>query len=248
VPKVTIAIPCFNHGAFLQETLDSVETQTFTDYEIIIVDDGSTDIETLKFLNTLVRPKTRVISTANRGVSAARNQAITEASGEYLLPLDADDKIAPTYLEKAVAILDAKSDVALVYSDQVMFGEKEGLLALPPYDRRRLLVENLIHASAVFRKSVWEKVGGYSEKMTCGWEDWDFWIAVSALSLDVVKLKEPLFYYRIRSSSRDNVMGISSKLAMYGIMVWRHKALYSRNLIYVLKSLCAHVFFGVRSA
>lgn len=246
VPKVTVAIPCFNHGAFLAETLDSVEAQTFTDYEIIIVNDGSTDRETLEFLETLIRPKTRLISTVNLGVAAARNRAIAEALGEYVLPLDADDKIAPNYIEKAVSILEAKPEVGIVYTDQILFGAKQGLLVLPPYNRRRLLVENLIHASAVFRKSLWAEVGGYSEKMTRGWEDWDFWIAVSELGAAVVKLDEPLFYYRINHASRDSAMGLSGKLAMYGRMVRRHKTLYSRNIGYVLCRLFTHAVSGVR--
>jgi len=123
VPKVTVAIPCYNHGAYLSEALDSVDAQTFDDYEIIVVNDGSTDAATLTFLSNLDAPKTRVITTVNSGVSAARNRAIREALGEYILPLDADDKIAPTYLEKAVAILDHQHDVLVVYSNQRMFGE-----------------------------------------------------------------------------------------------------------------------------
>ena len=152
VPIVSVVIPCYNHGAYLQETLASVAAQTLDDHEIIIVNDGSTDPDTLNFLNHLDNSKTRVITTANRGVSAARNRAIGEALGDYILPLDADDKIAPDYLEKAVAILDKQPEVAIVYCDQMMFGEREGLLILPDYDRRRLLVENLIHTSAVFRR------------------------------------------------------------------------------------------------
>lgn len=248
MPRITVAIPCFNHGEFLTETLDSVAAQTFDDYEIIVVNDGSFDGATLELLATLDYPKTRVITTANRGVSAARNRAITEALGEYILPLDADDKIAPTYLKEAVTILDEQPDVVLVYSDQMMFGEKEGLLSLPSYDRRRLLVENLIHASAIYRKSVWEEVGGYSESMNRGWEDWDFWISVSAQNSRVVKLEETLFYYRIRSSSRDNSMGLSSKMAMYGTLIFRHKFLYLGNLCYVLKNLLSRFLSGTQRA
>ncbi len=240
VPIVSVVIPCYNHGAYLPETLASVAEQTFDDYEVIIVNDGSTDSETLNFLSHLDNSKTRVITTSNRGVSAARNRAIGEALGDYILPLDADDKIAPDYLEKASAILDEQPDVAIVYCDQMMFGEREGLLSLPDYNRQRLLVENLLHASAVFRKTVWKEVGGFSETMICGWEDWDFWIAVSRLDRGVVKLDEPLFYYRIREDSRDNTMGVSRKLTMFSLMVWHHKALYAKNITYVIRNLFAH--------
>jgi len=247
VPRVTVAIPCFNHGVFLPETLDSVAVQTFDDYEIIIVNDGSTDEATLTFLNALNQPKTRVITTANRGLSAARNRAITEALGEYVLPLDADDRIAPTYLEKAISILDVQPDVVLVYSDQTMFGEKEGSLALPDYDRRRLLVENLIHASAVFRKSAWQEIGGYCESMVHGWEDWEFWINMSRLNMKVVKLPEPLFFYRVRSSSMNHSLRFFKKLAMFLLIVWRHKYLYFRNFRYVLPRLFQYQWTKLKS-
>lgn len=235
--KVTVAIPCCNHGAYLPEALDSVAAQTFDDYEIVVVDDGSTDPETLEVLNGLSQPNLRVIRTANKGVSAARNRAIAEASGAYILPLDADDVIAPNYLEKAVAVLDARPDVGIVYSDQLLFGEGEGVLILPDYDPRRLLVENLIHVSAVFRKEIWEGVGGYSEKMSRGWEDWDFWLATSGLGWTVTKLDEPSFHYRIRSDSRDKRMLFADKVAMFALMLWNRKILYLRHLGYLLWKL-----------
>jgi len=242
VPKVTVAIPCYNHGAYLPETLASIEAQTLCDYEIIIVNDGSTDAETLSFLNTLNSSKIKVLTTKNRGVSAARNSAIAVASSDYILPLDADDKIAPSYLEKAVAILDEQPDVAIVYCDQIAFGEREGLFSLPDYDRRRLLIENLMPVSAVFRKIIWEEAGGFSESMVCGWEDWDFWISVSRFDLGIVKLKEPLFYYRVRADSRDNAMRYPRKLTMFCLMMWHHKRLYLQNFNYVIRMLFIYCF------
>ena len=96
MPKVTIVIPCYNHGAYLPETLKSVHEQTFQDFEIIVVDDGSSDPATVTILRNLEMNRTRVIHTANHGVSAARNRGIAEARGTYILPLDADDLIEVT--------------------------------------------------------------------------------------------------------------------------------------------------------
>jgi glycosyltransferase involved in cell wall biosynthesis len=241
--KVTVAIPCYNHGEFLLETLASVQAQTFDDYEIVIVDDGSTDPVTCELLGGLQQPKTRVIRTGNQGVSAARNRAISEAAGEYILPLDADDMIESTYLEQAVAVLDAQQDVAVVFGERLMFGEQEGVSPLPDYEPRKLLVENLIYPAAMFRKSDWQIVGGYCDAMVHGWEDWEFWISMSCLNKRVVKLPETLFIYRVRSSSRDHSLKFFRKLGMFRLMVWRHKRLYLGNIGYVVRRLFRHQCF-----
>lgn len=228
-PKVTVVIPCYNHGAFLDEAVDSVLAQSFEDFEIIVVDDGSTDQETVRLLEGYKRPKTTVIHTANSGVSSARNTGIRHAGGIYILPLDADDRIAPTYLEKAVALLDARPEVGIVYCDEEMFGEREGVWDLPEYDPVAELFDNLIHPAAFFRKSDWEKVGGYSSKFIYGWEDWDFWVSMSQLNKEVSKIQEILYYYRVRSVSRDHSMRLIHKIAMMSLIVLRHKRLYLKN-------------------
>jgi len=237
MPKVSIVIPCYNLGAYLDETVVSVLQQTITDFEIIIVNDGSTDPETVKLLSNYDKPKIRVIHTSNRGVSAARNTAIREARGMYILPLDADDKIGPDYLQKAVAILDSRPEVGVVYCDEYMFGEKEGVWILPEYDPVALLFDNLIFPSAFYKKTDWEKVGGYSTKMTYGWEDWDFWISMSCLNKKVIKIPEALYFYRIRSNSRDHSMSIYHKIAMMSVIVLRHKWLYLKNFKFGLKKI-----------
>ena len=106
MPKVSIVIPCYNHGKFVDETVQSCLKQTYQDIEIIIVNDGSTDEYTNTLLKDYQRPKTKVITIQNQGLPTARNTGIREAVGEYILPLDADDKIAPTYIEKAVNVIE----------------------------------------------------------------------------------------------------------------------------------------------
>lgn len=244
MPKVSIVVPCYNHGSFLLETLDSLQRQTFTDYEIIVVNDGSTEVATVALLQSLTRPKTRVIHTDNRGVSAARNKGIAEANGEYILPLDSDDKIGPKFLEQAVNVLETRPEVAIVYFERILFGEREGLDTLPDYDPRSLLVDNCIYPAALFRKIDWKVVGGYSELMVFGWEDWDFWISISELKKHVVKIPEPLFFYRVRSTSRDHSLRFHHKIAMMSLIVLRHKHLYFCNLDLLLKRLFV-VFSGL---
>jgi glycosyltransferase involved in cell wall biosynthesis len=98
--KVSVIMPCYNQGQYIDEAVDSVLTQTYQNYEIIIVNDGSTDEFTNEKLKNYNKPKTQVIHTANQGLSAARNNGIHASNGEFILPLDADDKIANTYLER----------------------------------------------------------------------------------------------------------------------------------------------------
>lgn len=229
LPKVSVVIPCYNHGGFIDETVDSVLAQTFTDFEIIIVNDGSTDQETVRLLEGYLRPKTTVLHTPNRGVSAARNTGIRAARGEYILPLDADDRIAPTYLAKAVAILDARPDIGVVYCDLEMFGERGGTIHHPEYHPVDELFDNLVLSSALFRKSNWEKVGGYSSLFIYGWEDWDFWVSSAELNIGVLKIPEILYYYRVRRVSRDNSMLLRHKMAMMTLIILRHKRLYLKN-------------------
>ena len=229
MPKMSVVIPCYNHGQFLPETLESVKAQTFTDYEIIVVNDGSTDPTTVTLLEGLDRGKARVLHTENRGVSAARNLGIAEATGQYILPLDADDLIAPEYMQQAVEVLDARPEVGIVYGERVLFGEQEGVEPLPDYDPRDILIDNCIYPAAFFRKCDWKTVGGYNEKMVHGWEDWDFWIALTSLEKQVVKIAAPLFYYRVRSHSRDHSLTFRQKLISMVTMVMRHKRRYLEN-------------------
>jgi len=246
MPKVSVVIPCYNMGAYLDEAVLSVLQQTFTDFEIIIVNDGSTDSETVRLLSNYDQPKTRVIHTTNQGVSAARNTGIQEARGEYILPLDADDKIGPSYLQKAVTILDSSLEVGVVYCERVLFGEREGVDPLPDYDPRALLIDNCIYPAALFRKDDWKTVGGYSEKMVYGWEDWEFWVSLSKLNRQVVKIPQTLFFYRVRSNSRDHSLHFLHKIAMMYIMVMQHKCLYLRNFDLLVKRVLDQFFHKLR--
>lgn len=242
MPKVSVVIPCYNHGGFLMETLDSLQTQTFTDFEIIVVNDGSTDEATVALMQSLKSANTRVFHTANKGVSAARNKGIEEAFGDYILPLDADDKIGPNYLKLSVDVLESRPEVAIVYGERVLFGEREGIDPLPDYHFRALLIDNCIYPAALFRKADWKTVGGYSEKMVYGWEDWDFWISLSGLNKGVVKIPEILFFYRVRSSSRDHSIRFSQKIILMLIIVLRHKWLYFCNFDLLVRRFLSCLF------
>ncbi len=229
-PIVSVIMPCFNQGQFIEEAVESVIAQTFTPVEIIIINDGSTDIETVRLLNHYQKPNVSVIHTANQGPSAARNVGIHQAKGQYILPVDADDRIAPTYLEKAVPILESQPEVGIVYAQAELFGAKTGSFDLPPYQFPDILLGNMIFNSSLYRKADWEKAGGYNENMVLGWEDYDFWLSILELGKDVSQIPEVLYYHREVANSRSEQMTQEHWVKSYAQIFKNHSQLYSDHI------------------
>ncbi len=228
--KVSIIVPCYNHGRYVDEAVQSCLNQTYQDVEIIIVNDGSTDKETNELLNNYQKPKTKVIKIPNQGLSMARNTGIKEASGSYILPLDADDKIAPTYIEKAVKILDENNKIGIVYCNAEFFGARQGPWNLPEYNFSTQLNGNCIFCTSLFRKSDWEKVGGYKKEMKYGYEDYEFWLSLIEKGCKVYKIPEVLFYYRQhQTASMLKKMDEEKLIYSYNTIFSFHKKLYRKN-------------------
>ncbi|MBU1565608.1 MAG: glycosyltransferase [Proteobacteria bacterium] len=230
MPKVSVVIPCYNQGQFIDDAVDSVLAQSFTDFEIIVINDGSTDGLTNRLLHNYTKDKTRVIVTANMGLAAARNNGIAVAAGKYILPLDADDRIESTYLEKAVAILDADTEVGIVYCNARLFGAVETEWILPEYSLEKMLLDNLIFCSAFFRKDDWQEAGGYDPGMVNGWEDYEFWLGLIERGRKVVRIQDILFYYRVASDSMVRSKEKWQKVAMFRRIYERHQQLFSENI------------------
>jgi len=223
--RLSIIIPCFNDGQFIQEALASAEAYLDSIYEIIIVNDGSTDPFTNQVLSQLKSSGYRVIDQPNQGLSAARNTGIKLACGEYILPLDSDNRIRPSYIEKGIEVLDKFPDVAVVYGDVERFGEgihdlqeipnfnliyedasfSNGFKAIqkvPDFNLSWLINHNYIDACAIFRKSAWEECGPYDVNMPFGcYEDWDFWLSIAKKGHKFYHVPEVLFEYRVRPIS-----------------------------------------------
>jgi glycosyltransferase involved in cell wall biosynthesis len=200
--RVSVVIPCYNAGDYLEEAVQSALAQNYRDLEVIVVDDGSTDERTKEILDSANWPRTTVIRQPNGGPSAARNRAVGAATGEFILPLDADDKIDPSYVEKAVAIMQAQPDVGIVYCQAHKFGVEAGAWQLPAYSINELVIDNVIFCTSLYRKDDWSRVGGYNESLRHGMEDYEFWIKLVQLGREVRRIEESLFYYRIQHSSR----------------------------------------------
>src|SRR6185369_14083809 len=151
--KVSIVIPCYNQGVLLQETLASVErSRNARLLEVIIVNDGSTDAQTLEIFAGLDRSLYTVLHQLNAGLGAARNAGIRLAKGEFILPLDSDNLIRPAYLNQGVALLEQKPQLGVVYGHAEYFGEKTGPWQVPDFDLLRLVMGNFIDACALYRK------------------------------------------------------------------------------------------------
>ena len=230
MPKVSVVIPCYNQGKYVHEAVESVLNQTYQDFEIIIVNDGSTDEFTNNLLKNYEMPKTRIIHTDNQGLASARNNGIKDAKGEYILPLDADDKIGNEYLEKAVKILDINPGIGIVYSKAETFGAVEKEWELPEYSVENMLLDNIIFCSAFFRKKDWGKVGGYDPEMIYGWEDYDFWLSLIARGVLVYKIPKVLFYYRTFEDSMVRSKTKDQKVEMFVKIFQKHQELFEKNI------------------
>lgn len=196
-PLISVVIPCYNHGGYLPEAVDSVLQQTWQDLEIIVVDDGSTENDTVAILGSFNRPKTRLIHhPENRGLPAARNTGIGQARGKYICCLDADDKLHPTYLEKVLLAMEANQGIDFVYSWTQVFGEEDRVWYAPQFDPAVLINYNQLNPPGVFRREAWENVSGFREEMREGFEDWEFWIRLARKGYRGYRIPEKLIFVR----------------------------------------------------
>lgn len=230
--KVSIIMPCYNDGAYIYEAVESVFAQTYTDIELIIVDDGSDDSNTISALQSLsAQSNTKVIHTEHVRPAGARNAGIEVATGAYILPLDSDDRIEPDYIEKAVAIMDSKEQIGVVYCHADLFGEQTGPWELPDYSFQAMLLDNIVFVTALFRREDWVKVGGFRTTMTHGMEDYDFWLSILELGREIYQLPEVLFHYRIKPSSRTTSFMENSSVVQetYRMLYLQHPSFYEKH-------------------
>jgi len=194
-PEISVVLPCYNSHLHLQQTLDSLRAQTFRDFEIVLVDDGSDDPDTIAYLDALP-DDVRMIRQINLGLPGARNTAFRNARGVYVLPLDCDDWLEPDYLESALDTLKASPERTVVYSHLNVFGDVSGVLR-KNYNFFEQLFLNQLPYCLLMAKSAWQEVGGYDETMRQGYEDWEFNIRLGIHGYFGVAMDKPLFHYRV---------------------------------------------------
>jgi glycosyltransferase involved in cell wall biosynthesis len=233
-PRISVLMPCFNHGSFIAEAIDSVRNQTVQDFEIIVVDDGSTDAATIDVLSRLASP-IRVLTTANQGLPAARNHAATHAAGAFFCALDADDKLASTWFEKAIGVLESQSNVAFVSHWLETFGDEHWTWKPEQCDLPSLLARNAVNGAALVRREAFEAVGGYDASMREGCEDWDFWLRLVERGFKGTIIPEVLFYYRRRRDSMSRTMLEEGRYRRpLEALIDKHDAAYRAHLIDVI--------------
>ncbi len=196
MPKVSVIIPCYNHGQYVDEAVDSALQQTFQDIEILVVNDGSTDPLTIEKLQHYQKPKTTVFHTENQGLAATRNYAIREhAQGEYIWVLDADDSFDAPFLEKGITVLDEQGNVGVVSCGIKYFGASHRRIMPTSGDVRVCLAGSGTVGSSLFRRICWEEAGGYNEHIKA-YEDWDFYLRVTKRGWLLHIIPEYLMNYR----------------------------------------------------
>lgn len=202
LPIVSVIVPCYNEGRYLRDALNSVAKQSYYNWECIIVNDGSTD-ETEYIAQEYIQKDARFkyIAKKNGGLPGARNSGIKSAIGQYILPLDADDKIAVDYIKKGVEIFLNIPEIKLVYCKAEWFGLKTGNWPLKDYSYKELLLQNIIFCSCMYKKDDFEQVSGYDELMIKGYEDWDFLIKLLDVDDLVYRIDEILFFCRVKEKS-----------------------------------------------
>ncbi|MFN7253120.1 MAG: glycosyltransferase family 2 protein [Anaerobacillus sp.] len=201
-PLVSIIIPCYNYGLYLEEAVNSALNQTYQNIEVIVVNDASTDLFTLEKLEQLSQLSIKIIHhKENKGISATRNTAVKASAAKYILPLDADDVIDPETVEKTVKILENNAEIGFVSMGTRFFGDVNDIYIPPKYNFYTLLYRNIVSPTSLFRKKAWEQVGGYNENYIYGYEDWEFWINLAKNGWHGFSIEEPLFHYRKHGKS-----------------------------------------------
>jgi glycosyltransferase involved in cell wall biosynthesis len=229
-PLISVVIPCYNDGVFLPETISKVRLQTLQDFEIIIVNDGSTDHQTLDILKTLEQDGIRVLHKPNGRMSSARNHGVQHARGTFIAALDADDYYHPSFFEKAVAVLQAQPETAVVTSYMQLFGTYSKVAKPRGGNEYNFLFSSQCPACAMVRKSCWDAVGGYDEAMVNGYEDWEFYIRITQQKWNIHVIREKLFFYRQTQKSTHKNYTLPNRASIIDYIVEKHKDWYLQKL------------------
>lgn len=233
IPKVSVVIPCYNHGKYLDQCLGSVLNYSpQEDLEIIIVNDGSTDAYTLEKLNQIKQPNLQILHQANQGLPVARNNGIKQSRSNIILNLDSDNFIDPKYIKEALSIFSQNEDVDIVYSDKYIFKDGTQRFKQSKIDKfhiNRLLLYNFIDSCAFYRKSIWLKTGGFDPHLSVS-EDWEFWLNCFKNKAKFKHIRKPLFYYRVSPNSMLGASNNDKYINAIAFIMNKHLDLYASNL------------------
>lgn len=235
-PRVSVVIPCFEQGEWVEGAVLSVFEQSDDSWEAVLVDDGSSDPATIAELDRLAtHPRVRLVRQENKGLAAARNAGISIALGEFVVPLDADDELHATFIEEMLPRLRAEPSAGYAHCWAELFGDIEAIWATRPFNPYWQLLSNGVVGCVLLRRSAWAAVGGYDESMRSGHEDWELWNRLAAAGWGQVRVCRPLFRYRKRGGS----MSVESEAAFeagLSALVERHPEHYQGDHLRAVKA------------
>jgi glycosyltransferase involved in cell wall biosynthesis len=235
---VSVVVPCYNQALYLSEALQSILEQTYTNWECIIVNDGSTDNTEIVATEWMLKDgRFKYLKKENGGLSSARNYGIKNTNGDYILTLDADDKFEKTFIEKGVKIFRQDCGIGIVSCWGYRFDNYKvyGLFKPNGKDLQDYLFNSAALASCLFRKQCWSEVDGYDEDMKKGYEDWEFFLRVSKEGWRSEIIEEPLFFYRQHITSMRTIAQNNFDLEIKNYIYFKHKDLYVENFERVIE-------------
>jgi glycosyltransferase involved in cell wall biosynthesis len=239
-PLISFIIPYYNAGNTIQETIDSIFAQTFTNFDVWIVNDGSTDAQSIDKLRDFEgNDNIHVIHQDNAGPSVARNRAIRATKADYIVPIDADDLLEENTLSHAMDFLESHPSTPILYGNLRYFGERNEIHVQEPFSIQKQLLWNQLAVCAFIRKDVFNQLDGYDEHLShLGLEDWEFWIRAHSSGFTFKKLEKTFFAIRVVSTSRTYTQA-NPKIAEIRAYVYRkHASLLAnsyKELFYALK-------------
>jgi glycosyltransferase involved in cell wall biosynthesis len=229
---VSIIIPCYNYARYLGEAIESALSQTYSPVEIIVVDDGSTD-ETQE---VAARYPVQLVVQQNQGLSASTNNGVSASHGEFVMRLDADDVLYPTFVEETVATLQQHPEASLAHTAAEFFGTHTGQVPFVPFDIESMAQGAMVTCTSLFRRSAWDQVGGLDRRMVLC-EDWDLWLTFAENGMRGVMVQKPLWGYRQHGRSMVNrqILSRTGLLREYRLISQlqdRHPTIFAtRNLL-----------------
>ncbi len=227
--RVAVVIPCFNDGETIEEAIDSVLDSNQAECELVVVDDGSTDSETLRIFDRLQQKGVRILHQPNKGPSAARMAGVHETTAPYLFFLDADDFLAPDALSTLAGVLDAEPEAVAAWGDSITFGEttirSQKNDSIDPW---LLSYVNVLPSAAAFRRTELLEVGGFAEKTVPGHEDWDLWMALAERGYQGIHVPAIIGHYRIHGARRWRVV-TEKRDAIFAELKERHPLLFEKR-------------------
>ncbi len=216
---LSVIIPTHNDAAWLVEAISSVEQHYPGRFEVLVVDDGTTDQGSLDILNRIRDTGLAIPRIPASGLSAARNHLIAKAKGRYIIPLDSDNRILPDFLDRAIAELDCDPQTSVVYGDRQFFGLRNDVDQVPRVSANEMIDQNQLDACALFRKSMWESLGGYDTNVKC-LEDWEFWLHAIRQGFHFKRLPILSIEYRVREGSLSRSGSLRKHVRQIRKVVW----------------------------